>query len=91
MFKIITPEKAGISSKYVLKFIKALDKNNLCTHSFIMAKGDSIFAEGYYAPFHKGFKHRTYSISKSFVVISSGGNLNAVAHLGALEVNPNSF
>lgn len=72
MFKIITPEKAGISSKYVLKFIKALDKNNLCTHSFIMAKGDSIFAEGYYAPFHKGFKHRMYSISKSFVCIAVG-------------------
>lgn len=72
MFKIITPEKAGISSKYVLKFIKSLEKNNLCTHSFIMARGDNIFAEGYYAPFHKDFKHRMYSISKSFVGIAVG-------------------
>ena len=30
------------------------------------------------------------SISRSFVVASSGGNLYAVAHLGARAVNPNS-
>ena len=37
MFDSITPEKAGISSKNVLKFLKVLDKYNFCTHSFIMA------------------------------------------------------
>ena len=31
------------------------------------------------------------SISSTIVDISSGGNLNAVAHLGAREVNPSSF
>ena len=72
MFKIITPEKAGISSKHVLKFIKSLEENHLCTHSFIMARGDNIFVEGYYTPFHKDFNHRMYSISKSFVGIAVG-------------------
>lgn len=72
MFDSITPEKAGISSKNVLKFLKVLDKYNFCTHSFIMARGNKIFAEGYYAPFHKDYKHRMYSISKSFVSVAIG-------------------
>ena len=71
-FEYVTPEQAGISSAKVLKFIKTLEKYNMCTHSFIMARGNKIFAEGYYAPFHKDFKHRMYSISKSFVAIAVG-------------------
>ena len=72
MFGQITPEKAGISSKNILKFLKVLDDYNLCTHSFIMAKGNDIFAEGYYAPFHKEYQHRMYSVSKSMVAIAVG-------------------
>ena len=72
MFNQITPEKAGISSRNVLKFLKILDRYNLCTHSFIMARGKDIFAEGYYAPFHKDYKHRMYSVSKSFVGVAIG-------------------
>ncbi len=71
-FKTITPEKAGISSKNVLNFIKTLESYNACTHSIIMAKGENIFAEMYYKPFHKDFKHRMYSVSKSFVSIAVG-------------------
>mgnify|MGYP003430269905 CR=1 FL=1 len=67
MFKRITPEKAGISSAKVLEFYKHLEKMDLSTHSVIMAKGDNIFSEVYWAPFNKDFKHRLYSVSKSFV------------------------
>lgn len=72
MFKTITPEQAGISSENIIKFIDKLEKEKLATHSFIMAKGDGIFAEAYYAPFHKDFKHRMYSVSKSFVGVAIG-------------------
>ena len=72
MFKNITPEKAGISSEKVLEFYKHLEKMDLSTHSVIMAKGDSIFSEVYWAPFNKDFKHRMYSVSKSFVGIAVG-------------------
>ena len=72
MFQNVTPESVGISSKKVLKFIQTLDDYNFCTHSFIMARGNNIFAEGYYAPFHKDFKHRMYSISKSYVAVAVG-------------------
>ena len=72
MFTTITPEQAGISSRNVLKFIKTLDKYHFCTHSIIMARGKNIFAEGYYAPFHRDFRHRMYSVSKSFVAVAVG-------------------
>lgn len=71
-FKNSTPEKAGISSKYVLKLIKTLDNYSFCTHNIIMARGNKIFAEIYYKPFTADFKHRMYSISKSFVSVAVG-------------------
>ncbi len=69
-FKTASPESVGISSKTVLKFIKTLESYNLCTHDLIMAKGDKIFLECYYEPFNKDFKHRMYSVTKSFVGIA---------------------
>lgn len=69
-FKNSTPESVGISSKTVLNFIKTLESYKLCTHDIIMAKGDKIFLECYYAPFHKNFNHRMYSVTKSFVGIA---------------------
>ena len=72
MFKTITPEQAGISSRAVLEYVKVLEENHLATHDFIMARGNNILAECYYAPFHKDFKHRMYSVSKSFVSVAIG-------------------
>lgn len=71
-FKNATPESVGISSKAVYDFIKTLDDMGFCTHSMIMARGDKIFAECYWAPFNKDFKHRMYSVSKSFVAVAVG-------------------
>ena len=70
--KYCTPERAGISSSDVLKFYKHLDAYNLSTHSVILARGNDIFSECYYAPFHKDFKHRMYSVTKTFVSIAVG-------------------
>ena len=72
MLHFTSPESAGISSEKILNFLKILEKYNFCTHSFIMERGGKIFAEGYYAPFHKDFQHRMYSISKSFVAVAIG-------------------
>ncbi|MBR3715163.1 MAG: serine hydrolase [Clostridia bacterium] len=67
-----TPEKAGIPSEKVLEFFTRLDAKKLSTHSVVMARGNSIFAEGYYKPFDKDFKHRMYSVSKTFVSVAIG-------------------
>ena len=60
-----TPEQMGISSRHVLAFYKELDECNLSTHAVILSRGNSFFSECYYTPFHKDFKHRMYSTSKS--------------------------
>lgn len=72
LFSKCTPEQAGVSSKDVLDLIRIFDKYEMHTHSIIMAKGDKIFAEGYYAPFDENFIHRMYSVSKSFVAVAVG-------------------
>ncbi len=72
MFKNVTPESVGISSKEVLGFLKRYGAYNFATHSIIMARGKNIFAECYFAPFNKDFKHRMYSVSKSFVGAAIG-------------------
>lgn len=72
MFKTITPEQAGISSKKVKKFLSKLNERGLCMHSVLMMRGDEIFTECYWKPFHKDFRHRMYSQTKSFVGVAIG-------------------
>ena len=43
MFEKITPEQARISSKNVIKFIKALEKRGATTHGVLFMKGDKVF------------------------------------------------
>ena len=70
--KYCTPEAAGISSAHVTRFYKRLEHYNLSTHSIILSRGDSIFFECYFKPFHKDHLHRMYSVSKTFVSIALG-------------------
>lgn len=72
MFVKGTPESVGIASKSILDFVKFLDDSRMHTHSIFVAKGDTVIAESYYAPFHKDFLHRMYSVSKSFVAVAVG-------------------
>jgi len=72
MLEKISPEKAGISSKNVYKFIKTLEKRGLAMHSVLLMRGNNIFAEYYWKPFHKDFCHRMYSQTKSYVGVAIG-------------------
>ena len=72
MFEKITPEAAGISSKTVTEFIKKLEKRGAATHGLLFMKGEKIFTEAYWKPFHKDFCHRMYSQTKSFVGVAIG-------------------
>ena len=67
-----TPEQMGISSRHVLAFYKELEAQQLSTHAVILSRGNSFFSECYWEPFHKDFKHRMYSVTKSFVSIAIG-------------------
>ena len=70
--RICTPEQAGISSACVRRFYEMLEGYHIPVHSVILARGDAVFSECYYAPFHKDFKHRMYSTTKTFVAIAIG-------------------
>ena len=72
MLQTITPEQAGISSKWVTKLIQTLNKRGLATHDLLLMRGDRIFAEYYWKPFHKDFCHRQYSQTKSYVSVAIG-------------------
>lgn len=67
-----TPEEAGISASHVRKFYEELESYNLSTHSVLLARGNAIFSECYYAPFDGDFLHRMYSVSKTFVSVAIG-------------------
>lgn len=63
---------AGVPSSAIIRFIKRLETQKLSTHSVLLARGDSIFTECYFKPFDRNFKHRMYSVSKSFVSVAIG-------------------
>ena len=52
MEKVI-PESVGVSSKNVIKFYKTLESYGLYTHSSLMARGDKIITNLYYAPYNE--------------------------------------
>jgi CubicO group peptidase (beta-lactamase class C family) len=68
----ISPEAAGIPSGKIIDFIDEIEEARINLHSFLMARGGKIFAEGYYKPIDENFRHRIYSISKSFVSLAIG-------------------
>ena len=72
MFEKITPEQAGISSRQVSRFLSRCERNGLTMHSVLMMRGDKLFAEYYWAPFHKDLNHRMYSQTKSYVAVAIG-------------------
>ena len=72
MFRTVTPESVGISSHAVTKLIRTLNRRGLVTHALLMLRGNDIFAEYYWKPFHAGFCHRQYSQTKSFVSVAIG-------------------
>ena len=72
MFEYTTPEKKGIRSENIEKYIKILEGRKLATHDIIIMRDDNIVFEKYWEPFDKDFLHRMYSVSKSIVSIAVG-------------------
>lgn len=66
------PEKMGIRSSHIEDFVRILEDKQLSTHSLIIMRHGNIIIEKYWAPFHKDFFHRMYSVTKSFVSIAIG-------------------
>lgn len=72
MFERVSPEQVGISSRYVEKFIRILEKRKARMHSVLLLRGDKLFGEYYWSPFNADTCHRMYSQTKSYVSIAIG-------------------
>lgn len=72
MFGYTTPEDAGFSNDAIRRFFSELRKREINFHSVLLAKGDRIFYEKYWAPFDAQKAHRMYSVTKSFVSVAVG-------------------
>ncbi len=72
MFEKVSPESVGIRSKDIIEYINYLTNRGVSVHDLLLIKGEKIYGEFYWAPFHKDFLHRQYSQTKSFVSIAIG-------------------
>ena len=70
--KYSSPEKNGIKSADIQRFVKKLVDSNLITHNILIVRHGEIVFEKYFEPFHKDFHHRMYSVTKSFVSLAIG-------------------
>ncbi len=66
------PEDVGVRPEWVEDYINTVNRAGKAQHSFLMMRGTSVFAEGYFKPFHKDWFHRMYSVSKSFTSAAVG-------------------
>lgn len=66
------PEKEGIKSSHIQKYIEVLEEAQLSTHDIIIMRHGNIIFENYWKPFNRDFQHRMYSVTKSFVAIAIG-------------------
>ncbi len=66
------PENVGVHPSWVEEYIDRINRAGKVQHSFLMMRGTSVFAEGYYKPFHRDWLHRMYSVSKTFVSAAIG-------------------
>lgn len=67
-----SPEEAGMSSAGVLSFIECLNEKKLNMHSLMILRGDKVVLDAYWKPFDENFRHRMYSVTKSFVSVAIG-------------------
>lgn len=70
--KFTTPEQVGIRSAAIESYLSHLEAGGLCTHDLILMRHGKIVFEHYWAPFHRDFLHRMYSVTKSFVSLAIG-------------------
>ena len=66
------PEAQGVSSKAVLAFVEAADRDIDSLHSFMLLRHGHVVAEGWWSPYDAATPHALYSLSKSFTATAVG-------------------
>jgi CubicO group peptidase (beta-lactamase class C family) len=66
------PESAGVDSRGVLRWVKALEEAKLEVHGFVMLRHGEPVAEGWWNPYAPETPHILHSLSKSFTSTAIG-------------------
>ncbi len=67
-----TPEKQGISSTSIQKFLDSVSKSKQEFHSLMLLRHGHVVAEGWWAPYSPEHRQQLYSLSKSFTSTAIG-------------------
>ncbi len=67
-----SPERQGIASAALLRFVEALDSQVRELHSFMLLRHGSVVAEGWWSPYRRDYPHMVFSLSKSFTATAVG-------------------
>ena len=68
----ISPESHGIPSERLEELLRRLDSERVSMHSLLVARGDDIVLNAYWAPFTEDTLHRMNSVTKSYVSLAIG-------------------
>jgi CubicO group peptidase (beta-lactamase class C family) len=66
------PEKQGVSSRALLAFVEAADRQVGGLHSFVLVRHGHVVAQGFWAPYERDVVHEVYSVTKSFTSTGVG-------------------
>src|SRR4029453_8059257 len=66
------PEKEGVASDDIVKFLDAAVNSKTEFHSFMLLRHGKVIAEGWWNPYRADLKHTLYSCSKSFTATAIG-------------------
>lgn len=71
--QVATPESLGISSRAIIDFIDALEKNRTDEmHGFVLMRHGQVAAQGWWDPYKPEDPHMLFSLSKSFTSTAIG-------------------
>lgn len=71
-----TPESQGVSSKFIIDYLNAVDTAKVEMHSFMFIRHGKVIAEGWWNPYGADYKHIMYSASKTFTATGIGLAIN---------------
>lgn len=68
----ILPAESGLDPCAVQDYLDQIERDHIHLHSFMIIKGESIAAQGSYAPCRSEDLHMLFSLSKSFTAVAAG-------------------
>jgi CubicO group peptidase (beta-lactamase class C family) len=67
-----SPERQGLASSAILRFVEAVETQVREVHSFMLLRHGSVVAEGWWSPYQRELPHMLFSLSKSFTSTAVG-------------------